>query len=52
MTLETKRKILWDYLLLMVEQGDLHGVRDACVDIEKIDVLIQETKDVQGNKER
>ena len=42
MTLEEQRQILWDYLLLMVHAQDLHGIRDACVDIEKVDARIAE----------
>jgi len=41
MTLEDQRKTLWNYLLLMVEMQDLHGIRDACVDIEKIDAKLE-----------
>lgn len=41
MTPVEQRAVLWEYLLLMVEQGDMHGIRDACVDIEKLDAVIE-----------
>jgi hypothetical protein len=42
LTLVEQRAVLWAYLLLMVEQQDMHGIRDACVDIEKLDARIEE----------
>jgi hypothetical protein len=41
LTLFEQRAVLWEYLRLMVEMRDMHGIRDACVDIEKIDAKIE-----------
>jgi len=41
-TLEEQRAVLWDYLLLAVELQDMHGIRDACVDIEKVEARMQQ----------
>jgi hypothetical protein len=39
--LRAARRVLWDYLMLCVDSQDLHGVRDACVDIEKLDAQLE-----------
>jgi DNA-binding transcriptional regulator YiaG len=38
-TYQQKRKNLIDYLKVKLDQQDLHGIRDVCVDIEILDAV-------------
>lgn len=41
-TLEEQIIILKEYLNVKLQQGDLHGVRDVCVDIEILEAIKKE----------
>ena len=42
--LKMKRRLLVDYLLMKVREGDWHGVADAAMDLRELEVLYAQRK--------
>ncbi len=50
MELLNYKKNLVIYLMDKLETSDWHGIRDCCVDIEKIESQIEILEGINGNK--